>query len=235
MLNFMKKVLFPPRCPVCDKVVDQRFGMVCPGCQSRLPYVREPRCMICGKPVLNAETECCPDCAANAHAFRQGRAAFVYQDPMKQSMYRYKYSNRREYAAFYAKAFVEQNAIWLSTLCLDAIVPIPVHPKRYQQRGYNQAALVAREIGSRINVPVREDVLLRVRQTDAQKHLDAKERKNNLKSAFKTTVNELKLKNILLVDDIFTTGSTVDAAAVKLRAVGAETIYVASICIGKAF
>jgi ComF family protein len=114
-------------------------------------------------------------------------------------------------------------------------VPIPVSNARRRQRGYNQAALVAREVGRRMGLPVYEHLLRRVRDTKVQKGLSGEERKNNLKKAFKMRENKVQLDHILLIDDIYTTGSTMNEAAKELRRAGASEVYCLSISIGSGY
>lgn len=115
---------------------------------------------------------------------------------------------------------------------IEAIIPIPLHKKRKRKRGYNQAELLAGELGNILGLPVYTDVLVRVRDTKPQKTLDDAERKNNLKEAFKTTENIVQLNYILVVDDIYTTGSTLDAAASALAKAGVAEVYTCCIGIG---
>ena len=111
----------------------------------------------------------------------------------------------------------------------QALIPIPVHKSRLKQRGYNQAAVLALELSKLIDVPVREDILQRSEKTRVQKELSAGERQNNLKKALNIANFDVKLKNIVLIDDIYTTGSTINAAASGLRMAGVANIYYAVI------
>ena len=163
-------------------------------------------------------------------SFLRGRSLYEY-DSAAVSLYRFKYGGRREYAAFYGEQAVEYLGEFIRALQPDAIIPIPLHRKRRAKRGYNQAELLAREIGKRMGIPVRTKMLLRVKNTVPLKQLNPKERQNNLKKAFLIAQNDVKLKMIILVDDIFTTGSTMDEAARTLRSAGVENIcYVTLAC-----
>ena len=113
------------------------------------------------------------------------------------------------------------------------ILPVPLHRKRRRQRGYNQAGIIAEEIGRQMGIPVLGNLLVRCVDTRPQKELNDKERKNNLKNAFKIVQNNVQLKRILLVDDIFTTGSTMDGAAEVLKEAGASDVYFVSVSIGR--
>lgn len=115
----------------------------------------------------------------------------------------------------------------------EALVPIPIHPSRKRQRGYNQAELLAKVISARTGVPMRCDIVARRKKTTPQKGLDDVERQNNLKRAFKILKNDVKLSTIVIIDDIYTTGSTVDAMTATLQTAGVKNIYYAALAIGR--
>ena len=177
--------------------------------------------------------EFCRDCGEKKHYFVQGKSLWIYEAEVKKSIYRFKYQNKREYAKGYAEEIAKQYGGWMQKKKIQAIVPIPLYKKKQKKRGYNQAQILAEELGRIWNLPVYTDLLVRIRDTKPQKMLSNTERKNNLKKAFKTTENIVQLKHILLVDDIYTTGSTLDAAAAVLLTAGAEEIYTCCIGIGK--
>lgn len=226
-------LLFPRRCPVCHEVVEDAGEPACKICRTRLPYVRAPFCLKCGKPLLAEEREYCGDCRRKKHMFRQGRAPFVYDPLMRESIARYKYGGRREYASFYAEEILRKCAREAALWKGEVLVPIPLHPSRKRKRGYNQAALLARELSKRCGLPVDEKLLVRTRKTRAQKELNDQERMANLKNAFSVREGNISYKNIILIDDIYTTGSTVNEAARVLREKGAETVFFLCICVGR--
>ncbi len=189
--------------------------------------------MKCGKPLTEERAEYCPDCRRRTYSFEKGRAAFVYDGVMRGSISRFKYHNRRKYADFYADEILKRYGRMLRSWQAEALIPVPIHKSRMRKRGFNQAALVAERMGERLGIPVEKDLLVRVKKTKAQKNLSDAERRENLKNAFQVSGNELKLKRVVLVDDIYTTGSTLDAGASVLREAGAEKVYFLSICIGR--
>lgn len=232
-------LLFPRRCPVCDRAMFSsiflKTELCCPTCRSIPEYVQEPVCKKCGKPIENEREEYCYDCQKHPRNFVQGKALWLYKGKVKQSMYRFKYQNRREYARYYGSEIVRVYGTWIQRNQIEAIIPIPLHRTRKRQRGYNQTELLAREIGKQMNLPIYPNLLKRVRKTKAQKNLDDAERKNNLKKAFKTQENKVQLSQILLVDDIYTTGSTMNEAALELQKAGIERVYCISVCIGRGY
>lgn len=222
--------VYPRTCPVCTKILAPGCGLVCEECQSRLVYVKNPRCKKCGKPVENAGKEFCMDCNRKKHYYNSGRVVWVYTKEMRQSIYRFKYDNKREYADFYVNELVRLYGGWIKRLEVDAILPIPLHKSKYRKRGFNQAQVLAEAIGRELEIPVLSDILVRNKNTTAQKNLNDKERQENVKNAFKIVQNEVQLKKILLVDDIYTTGSTIDAAARILKGDGIEEVYFICLC-----
>ena len=115
---------------------------------------------------------------------------------------------------------------------MDVILPVPIHPKRRRQRGYNQAEVLARALSSLSGLPADTKSLARVRNTVPQKQLTAAERASNLKGAFRVSGKNLKGMSVLLVDDIYTTGATADAAAKTLKESGVKAVYVVCVAIG---
>ena len=226
-------LLFPRRCPVCHEAAEEPEELACRICRTRLPYVREPSCRKCGKPLLSDEKEYCQDCARKRHVFLQGKAPFVYDQVMRESITRYKYGGRREYAAFYAEEILRKCAREAVFWKGDVLVPVPLHWSRKRKRGYNQAALLARELSKRCGIPADETLLRRVRRTRAQKDLNDQERLANLKGAFSVPKGSISYRNIILVDDIYTTGSTIDEAARVLKENGAQTVFFLCICVGR--
>jgi ComF family protein len=235
--KILMHILFPPRCPFCDGVLFRSLAaageLVCKACKDKPEYITGPACMKCGKPLADERQEYCFDCAGGKAGYVQGKALWVYRAEVKESIYRFKYQNRREYAAFYGAELVRVYGSWIRRCGIQALVPIPVSKARLRQRGYNQAALVAKEVGRHMGLPVYGHLLTRVRDTEVQKALSGRERKNNLKKAFKTGGNKVQLDHILLIDDIYTTGSTMNEAAKELRRAGVGYVYCLSVSIGR--
>lgn len=209
--------------------------LICPGCSAKIERIQEPLCKKCGKPLEDEKRELCTDCKKKKHEFEQGKAVFVYSGGIRELLYRFKYSNRREYADFYGEEALHRYEKWILNKKIQVIVPIPLHKKRQRVRGYNQAELFARVIGARLGIPVCADLMIREKNTVPQKELNEAERKNNLKNAFKITKNIVHLSYILLVDDIYTTGSTIDAAALALKKAGGTHIYFICVSSGRGF
>lgn len=234
LLREVAEIFYPPRCPVCDEIL-KPGETLCKRCGKRVRTASEPVCKRCGKPLESERAEYCTDCKKRTHVYRQGKAVFVYQGSIRESMYRFKYHNRREYAVFYAKEAARLYGEWVTRNEIEVIVPVPMYPWKKRRRGYNQAEVFARALGRELGIPVEEKLVRRVRNTTPQKALNDKERVQNLKNAFQLASNIVEYSKILLVDDIYTTGSTMDAVAEQLLSGGAKSIYYICISIGAGF
>ncbi|MBO5292324.1 MAG: ComF family protein [Lachnospiraceae bacterium] len=223
--------VFPRRCPVCDEILGTDGIRVCPGCREAFQILREPICRRCGKPIKDAEEEYCSDCLKRRHEFDQGAALYEYAS-VRESIYRFKYMGRQEYKEFYGEEISRYLGRQIREWNADLLLPVPIHAARMRKRGYNQAELLAEEIGRRLSIPVMKKTAWRVRKTVPQKGLNVSERQNNLKKAFKIRQNDVKLKTIIIIDDIYTTGSTIDALAGECRRAGAEKVYFVVLAMG---
>ena len=225
-------LLYPQTCYFCGKICRER---ICPECAEKVEYIEEPRCKKCGKPIRYAEKEFCHDCAEHAFHYEQGKSIWLHKGPVRWSVYQFKYHNRRIFAEFYAEEWYRLYGNKLKEWGIEVIIPIPLHPKRRRKRGYNQAEILANELGKRCNIPVNKKALIRVVNTRPQKELNDKERKKNLFKAFRLTIHWKTAKRVLLVDDIYTTGNTIDSVAQILKEKGAEKVYFLTISIGQGF
>ena len=173
----------------------------------------------------------CSECLNSKRQFDEGFAPFSYSGLMRESMVRYKYSGRAGYASFYAMCIYRYGARRIKRWDADALVPVPVHFSRYQKRGYDQSLLLAKELSKLTGIRLNDSLVKRVKRTEAQKELGAEERRKNLMSAFKYVSSEKAPDSVIIVDDIFTTGSTVNALCSVLRMNGAKHVYVVCVCI----
>ena len=198
---------------------------------SLLKIVKQPCCYRCGKPVGNFEQEYCLDCQKTPHGYKQGCGMFLYEGKIKEAIHKIKYQNKREYLETFGDLLAQYGQDKVQIWQPEVLIPIPMYPRKQKERGYNQAEILAENLGEHWNLPVDTDILKKVKDTGAQKELDRVMRKKNLADAF-LAENENGYKRVLLVDDVYTTGSTVDAAAQALKKVGISDIFFAAICIG---
>ncbi|MCM1144244.1 MAG: ComF family protein [Blautia sp.] len=223
--------IYPRRCPVCDKAVKPFGSLICEGCKEKIKYIKAPYCQKCGKELKDKRALFCHDCMQREHVYDKGMALFAYPS-VASSIFRFKYKNRKEYAAYYGERMASILGERILALQPDALIPVPIHSSKKRVRGYNQAEALARELGGRLNILVETKLIVRTRKTIPMKDLSAQERQNNLKKAFKIRDNDVKLNTVIIIDDIYTTGSTIDAMARELRGVGVRHIYFAALAIG---
>ena len=198
-----------------------------------IDYPAQPVCMRCGCEITDEEAELCEDCTRHTRTYIQGFPAMKYQYPLDESLARFKYHNQRDYAAFYAGQIVKRHGLTLQSLGIDALIPIPIHKRKLEKRGYNQAELLALEIGKQLGIRVENNWLIRTKNTVPQKLLNGQERRNNLKKAFIIGRNDVKLYDrIILVDDIYTTGTTLDEIAALLKENGVSKVYCVTLACG---
>lgn len=230
--NAILDLVFPRHCPVCDEVVPFDEGKVCRSCIRKIKYIKEPRCRICGKQLFDEVQMLCTDCESRKHIFDYGFSLYDYNS-MKKSIYRFKYNGRSEYSQFYAEDIYKHLKEEIEAMEADSIIPIPVHVTKQRQRGYNQAQLIAKELSRLTGIPMYTNVVKRVKKTVPQKELDIRGRQNNLKKAFNIATNVVKLNKTILIDDIYTTGTTLDAVALLLKQNGVKDVSFITLSIGE--
>lgn len=200
-----------------------------------ISIITPPYCMKCSKPLEDDIRELCRDCQRKEHVFTRGVAAFSYSKAMKKSMYGFKYNNRREYGKYYSEVLWEKYSNTILSWGADALIPVPLHRTRLRKRGYNQAQVLARFLEKESGIMVDDTTLVRIKNTKPQKELSDKERNSNIESAFQIRSNDLKYKKVILVDDIYTTGATINECAKVLVGGGVEKVYFIAACIGNGF
>lgn len=226
-------LLFPRRCPVCEEIVTPVGNLICPSCTGKLVPIKQPTCRKCGKELFSEQAEYCFDCSRHKRSFESGAALFHYNEAAKKSMAAVKYRNKREFLDFYAEAMAYRFAHIVKNWNPDVLVPVPVHPSRLRRRGFNQAEVLARRLAKKLgDIPVETKLLIRSRKTTPQRELNPQERLANLQQAFALNPNRPVPKRVLLIDDIYTTGSTMEACTRVLKAAGVQEVHFLVICIG---
>jgi len=211
-------------------VESEALASVCPACEGKIEWVASPLCPRCGRVFPNRDgvDHLCGPCQTDPPPFTRARAAALYDEdgPSGQAIKRFKYNRRLD--------MLPVMHHWLKRpLCLDLIqeadlaAPVPLHPNRLRQRGFNQALLLAQGLPE---VPLERELLVRQRHTPPQAGLNPKERRDNVKGAFAVPRPDLvKGKRILLIDDVFTTGATVKECAKVLRRSGAREVDILTV------
>lgn len=196
-------MLYPRRCPVCHDIAVPGGSRICNVCREKLKPITGPRCFRCSKPLKREEQEYCKDCR-KTRLFDQGIGIFPYGSVLQESLFKLKYGKRQEYGSFYGQIAAVYSREIIRNWGVEIIIPIPLHRKRMEKRGYNQAELIAEALGKTLCIPVDSRLMKRKVNTRPQKELDYRERKQNMKNAF-FLKGENRYRRILLVDDIYTT------------------------------
>ena len=226
-------LVYPERCAICDRTVKPSDKGICPYCGPVLEEVGDASCLKCGKPLEDGTAEYCADCMKREHSFDRGLSLYPYSKRVAESLYRLKYSGRRSVADFYGRKMAERFGDQIAAWGVEAVIPVPLHRERLKKRGYNQAELIAGALARPLGLPVCCDMVERVSNTTALKLLSAAQREEILKNAFKISKYEVKLKAVLIVDDIYTTGSTIDEISGLLKRAGADRIFFVTAATGR--
>jgi len=217
-------LLFPPRCVICHRVDGEWF---CEACRSTIDPILPPLCSRCGRPLLSSA---CPYCEKLPLHIDGIRAMAFFEGNLRQAIHTFKYKNRPELARVLGKMLSD----YLSAhpLPVDAVMAVPLHSAREHARGYNQALLLAQALGAQHHLPVWNDALTRVRATRLQVELDAAERHANVQDAFAADERAAGMR-LLVIDDVCTTGATMDACSVALRRRGAKSVWGLALARGR--
>lgn len=219
--RILMSILFPERCACCGQVVPPLTGC-CSSCLKSLPAIEPPLCPFCG-----AGAEACT-CGRHRRHFDRCASPFYYEDPVKQGILLFKEYGSAESAAFFAERMTEVFHREWGTPYLDGIVPVPMRKEELRSRGHNQSRLLAKALSERLDAPLNE-ILVKITATRPQKELTALERGGNVLGAFDVRGETLRSRalegaRILLVDDVITTGATLDECAKVLKIAGATEV-----------
>ena len=212
-------LLYPPRCVGCQEV----GAWLCDDCLSRVPRVIPPFCTRCGRALLEGSaSQLCGRCRSTSLPLERIRSAVYFEGVLREAIHTFKYEGVTALAIPLASLMVEH---WSRhPISVDIIVPVPLYKHRLRRRGFNQAAHLARELSRQVRVTVDEDILVRHRPTVSQVDLSAEERRENVRDAFSCVTHGAVGKHVLLIDDVYTTGSTLGACAVALQRGGAKSV-----------
>ncbi len=221
-------LFFPEKCPFCRTLLSlqgEEIPNLCPACTRDIQWIRPPFCPRCGRPFQRGtDTHLCADCLRQKIIFDWGRAAVGYQGVMAEAIQRFKYHGDIKLADPLGWFL---NKIPLEDLSFEAIIPVPLHPSRLRERGFNQALLLGKSLGRIHRKRVLARTLRRIRNTLPQVQLDHSQREKNVRGAFAVREpQEIIDKDLLLVDDVFTTGATVNECAKVLKKSGAREVFV---------
>lgn len=219
-------LLLPPRCPACREIVENN-GRFCLQCWTGLTFVTDPVCSTCGAPfdIDRGPGARCGACLETPPRFAAARAALVYSGSARTVLLGFKHGDRQHLVDIMAPQMIRVGRDWLASDTV--LVPVPLHRGRLWKRGFNQAALLARTISRRTGSPTAVDALVRVKPTASSRGMGRRARADNVRGAFRVARAEaVKGKEIIIIDDVLTTGATVEACARVLLRAGAARVRV---------
>lgn len=235
-LDWLVDWLYPPRCRACGSPIHGRDAEAfCSLCWSRVNLVSHPLCSICGRPFPDAsgDDHLCGGCLAHPPQFERARSWACYprdespEHPLRHVVQRFKYGRKVSLGKPLGRLMAQGCKEFLTECRIDLIIPVPLHPKRLRWRGFNQAVLLARQVSRVNNVALDPFVLSRNRETPPQTQLAEDERRKNVRGAFMLHPEKsVHGKSVLLVDDVYTSGATVNECSRTLKAGGAKQVYV---------
>lgn len=219
-LTHAHSVLFAPQCLLCGASADRALEL-CKDCHAELPW-QHHGCIYCGLTLPpDTQTSRCNDCLLEPR-FDSAIAAFEYHAPIDWLITRLKFHSRFSHARLLGTLLARRVAATHQPRP-DYMVPVPLHPRRYRERGYNQAHMLARQLSRQLDIPIRSNVVRRKRHTSPQLSLPAEQRKHNMRQAF-TARSSCRHDHVAIVDDVVTTGHTAAALAQALRQGGATSV-----------
>ncbi|WP_041267047.1 ComF family protein [Geotalea daltonii] len=226
-------IIFPPLCHLCRVYIPNAGDVhLCTSCLEQLHPVASPLCPICGVPFATEDgiDHRCGACSVRRPAYVAARAAFVFDGPIQELIHRFKYAHKTHLSRPLALMTARHLADFAGQTAADIVIPVPLHKKRLRWRSYNQAILLAAVLSKEWRIPLSRNALQRTRWTEPQINLAADERQQNVKGAFAVAEPErVADRRIILIDDVFTTGSTVEECAKTLKKAGAAEIFIITV------
>ncbi|MFQ5852473.1 MAG: double zinc ribbon domain-containing protein [Candidatus Binatia bacterium] len=228
--------LFPPRCRFCREMISgQGEGCFCQTCREKIRLVSHPLCTTCGQPFLDSSgwDHLCRECLVRPSSFLRARAWACYpreedeEHPLRQVVQQFKYGRRVALGRPLGRLMAQGCYGFFPGSSLACIIPVPLHPKRLRWRGFNQAVILGREVSRLWQIPMDPFILLRSRETQPQTQLPEEDRRNNVRGAFSVDPEKsVRGKAVLLLDDVYTSGATVNECSRALIHSGAKEVHV---------
>jgi competence protein ComFC len=225
-------LIFPPVCPVCQSLVRDTGEdlIICPDCHKAIKLVRPPYCPRCGLPYPSGEAHLCAPCLTERWYFEVHRTCALYEGALKEAIHRFKYGGVFPLARVFGDLLQPVLYVLAGDYPIDVMVPVPLHISRLRERGFNQAFLLVKELSKRTGILYQERVLRKIKDTPDQITLKKRERRKNLRGAFQVQDQEaIEGKAVVLVDDVYTTGATVNECSRTLMAAGAKQVAVLTV------
>lgn len=228
------ELFFPRRCAGCEKSwLHSGQGFWCDACLAELPWIASPMCPQCGRPYPKSPSSPdhrCGDCLQSVFLFDTARSATYHGGMVRQRIHQLKFGGQLHWVRPLADLLVRMVRREAVVSTVDRIIPVPLHRKRLRQRGFNQASLLARMLGRQLSLAVSYDALVRSSWTEPQTRLKREERLQNVKDAFHVgEAGKVRDRHLLLVDDVYTTGTTLNECAKTLKAAGAAAVHAVTV------
>ena len=209
---------FPKQCVSCGKV----GSFLCLSCKEKLPRLLSPLCPKCGRP--QASGIVCPSCRQRRTEIDGIRSPYRFDEVIRKAIHQLKYQNLKAISSCLAELLADY--LGSSPLPCEVLVPVPLHQRRLKERGYNQSSLLSRELGKLTNLPVIENCLIRIKEAQPQvKAASMEERRENVVGAFMCRDEKVSGKQVILIDDVCTSGATLESCAVALKSKGAISVW----------
>jgi ComF family protein len=226
-LKATRDLFFPAVCFKCGQKISRSF--LCEGCEEKIDFFNPPLCRLCSKPIKENTNPICKGCWGKRQPYSYLISITAYKEPMSSIIHDFKYRNCDWMADFLSEMMINHLLkIGFTPQDYDLITCVPMHYLKLKERGYNQASLLARKIANHFKITFRDDIIYQTRYRKPQAPLTGKERKKNIENCF-LAKGDCRGKNILLIDDIFTTGSTVKTCSHALKKEGTRDITVVTL------
>lgn len=234
--NMLLDIIYPVRCVVCSEIYRNNNGeiKICEKCINKITFITIEYCKKCGRELsqkfyqsnyTDSNSEVCENCKGRNFYFTKNIACFTYKEEIRTSLFKIKYRGSPDYCKTYGILMYERLKQSLSYDNFDIIIAVPLHKKKYRDRGFNQAFLLAKKISELCNIPIIDNCLVRIRNTSAQKDLSPEQRIINIQGSMAIKdISKIIYKKILLVDDIYTTGITLNECSKVLIENGAAEV-----------
>ncbi|MCK5850117.1 MAG: ComF family protein [Kiritimatiellae bacterium] len=228
-------LLYPRFCVGCKSAVGAGPGYLCWNCRARQSIISEPFCSVCGDPVDGyiERSYTCSWCRNDLPAFDFARSAAMYRGPVKAALCAFKYERATCMSGDMIMLLSACVNVCLANISFDAVTFVPLHPQKERERTFNQSRILASGLAARLDVPLFSKALCRIRLTPTQTNLTMRQRKENVKNAFAVANEDWVIgRRFLLVDDVMTTGATVDECSRVLKEAGAVSVHVVTVARG---
>lgn len=230
MIKYLLNLLFPEKCLICEKQIDQ--NKICNECWGKCTFITKPYCSICSHPFEyeTDENSICGACVASKPLYNRAISIFKYDDYSKKLIHKFKYKDQLHILDYFTNLILNMGKEVLDQA--DIIIPIPIHKHKLLKRGYNQAALLAMQIAKKREISYYPQLLTKNTNTPPQAGLNKSQREKNIKNSFQlnsSLAKQIEGKRILLIDDVITTGSTISECCKILKKAKPGKIFVLSL------